>query len=114
MKQLPAPLSTGTTWTIDSKCKVKAQGQEIELRITGSGKVTGRVNTTVGGTSVTAWVIDADIKISSAFGELASQKLNQHYSPAHGVSVFRHVETRTPQGSATSDQKLKSLTPKAS
>ena len=103
----PAQLAVGKTWTSDSTCDVSGN----KLHITGTGKISGRVNVNVAGTTVNAWVVDATIKFSGGGNEV-TETLHDYWDPAHGVNVYRNVQANTGQGSISRVDHLKSLTPK--
>jgi hypothetical protein len=103
----PAQLSVGKTWTSDSTCTVSGN----TLHITGTGKISGRVNVNVAGTMVNAWVVDATIKFSGGGNEV-TETLHDYWDAAHGVNVYRNVQANTAQGSISRVDHLKSLTPK--
>lgn len=111
--QYPQPLANGKTWTVESKCTITTPQGNVTLRISGSGKVSGRVTTSVGGTAVNAWIVETVYKLSTPNGDV-NASAREYFDPVHGLAVYRHVETKTAQGSGTVDEKLKSLTPKAS
>jgi hypothetical protein len=110
----PAQLSVGKTWTADSTCTVpnpQDPSKPITLHLTADAKISGRVSPNVGGTVVNAWVVDAHIKLSTPNGDVDLTE-HDHFDPAHGVSVYRHSESHSSQGSVTRIDRLKSLTPK--
>jgi hypothetical protein len=113
----PGQLKNGTTWTAKSSCDLKQENGSSpgKLSIDATGKVTGKVAVNVGGVAVNAWVIESTIKLTTnvAFGSTTvNVSALSHYSPAHGLDVFRHSQTQSQQGTTTRDEHLVSLTPK--
>jgi hypothetical protein len=113
--ELPSGLAIGKTWNVDSKCALTQDGKPVgaQLRITGNGKVTGRVQTSVGGVPVTAWVVTAALHLTSPQGS-QSIDATYYFDPAHGLRIYKHEETKGDAGSISRVQYLKSLTPRAS
>ncbi len=115
----PPSLTVGTTWNTKSSCQLKnSQGvSQGELKLDGTGKVTGKVQFAVGSTSVNAWVIEATIKLTTTVTGFGSQTATvtskDYYDPTRGLDVYRHSEGTSEQGSVTRDERLTSLTPKA-
>lgn len=116
----PPSLKVGTTWTAKSSCQLKnSKGvSQGELKLDGTGKVSGKVQFAVGGTSVNAWVVEATIKLTTVvtgFGtQTATVTSKDYYDPTRGIDLYRHYEGTSEQGgSVTRDERLTSLTPKA-
>ncbi|HUR78705.1 MAG TPA: hypothetical protein VMZ22_12220 [Acidimicrobiales bacterium] len=116
----PPSISVGSQWTADSSCDLKQEGNPAtigKITIKGSGKVSGKVVVSVGGTSVNAWVVEGDITLTfdvTGFGSGTTHvKSKDYYDPAHGVDVYRHAESTSQEGTETFEQRLVSLTPKS-
>ncbi len=59
----PRPLRADSSWSWDSKCRSRVQGQEADFHFTGQARVTEAVRATVGGRQVSAWRIQSTAKI---------------------------------------------------
>lgn len=59
----PRPLRADSTWSWESRCRSRVQGQEADFRFTGQARVTEAVRATVGGRQVSAWRIQSTAKI---------------------------------------------------
>jgi hypothetical protein len=106
----PAQLTVGKTWNVDSSCTIQTPQGNANLHVAGTGKISGRVQVSVGGTNVNAWVVDATIHVDAP-GQTVDQTVHEYWDPAHGVAVYRNVKASTAQGSVTRVDRLKSLTP---
>lgn len=115
--EYPSGLAVGKTWSVDSSCSLPQGGK---LRVTGTRTVTGMTQLVIGGTTLTAWVID-DLQeqfVTTAQGNAhITSKGVQYFSPAHGLAVYEKAtvsatgfETRQPE---TVEVRLQSLTPAA-
>ena len=76
------------------------------------------MTTSVGGTSVNAWVVEGTITLVATIPSFGKQTTHiserGYYDPAHGIEVYRHTVASGDNGaSSTSDEKLTSLTPKS-
>lgn len=114
----PPTLKMGTEWTSKSSCDLKdARGVKLgTIDVDGSGKVTGRVAVSVGGTTVNAWAIEGTIVLTTETGfgnSTQTIKQRSYYDPTRGLSLFRHTEATSAQGNFTRDDRLVSLTPKS-
>lgn len=48
----------GGTWTVDTSCSDTATGLEVDIALTGSGRIVGYEDIEVAGATVTAWVVE--------------------------------------------------------
>jgi len=109
--EFPAQLSVGATWKADSKCTVTTPNGNTTLHLTADAKVSGRVQTVIGGATLNCWVVDAHIVLDTGPNGSVDLTEHDHFDPAHGINVYRHSESKSPQGSITRVDHLKSITP---
>ena len=93
-----------------------AAPRRVKLGLEAAAKGAGRMLANGGGTNVTAWRIEATVKLTATvtgFGSTAfTVNQRDYFDPARGVDLYRHSVSSSPQGSVTRDDKLTSLTPK--
>ena len=119
--EYPPDLSVGKSWNADSSCTAQTGFGAITIHATATRKVTGRVTTTIGGTSLTAWVVDSTLILkftkpapAPVNGEV-DESSHAFYDPTRGIEVY---DKSTSKGSGdfaypetTTERQLKSLTP---
>ncbi|HVT78703.1 MAG TPA: hypothetical protein VHD87_16810 [Acidimicrobiales bacterium] len=116
----PADIHVGSQWSGSSTCDIKnnAGVKYGTIKLDSTGKVTGKVAATVGTTTVNAWSVEGTITLTATVPSFGSQTthINErgYYDPAHGIEVYRHAEVSNGANNVTTDEKLSSLTPKAS
>jgi hypothetical protein len=109
--EFPAQLSVGAKWKADSKCTVAGPNGNTTLHLTADATVSGRVQAVIGGATLNCWVVDAHIVLDTGPNGSVDLTEHDHFDPAHGINVYRHSESKTPQGSVTRVDHLKSITP---
>lgn len=106
--EYPLPLATGKTWKIDSSCTVTANGQQITVRRTGDFKIVGARSVDVGGTRVSAWVVESSQNVQ--FGPRAQRTEEVvHFAPEHGLVVYEKSTVKTSEGERSEEIRLQSL-----
>ncbi|MEY2471376.1 MAG: hypothetical protein QOK28_705 [Actinomycetota bacterium] len=122
LENYPADMHVGAQWSGSSSCDIKnSKGVKFgTIKIDAAGKVTGKVAATVGSTTVNAWAVEGTITLTfdiPSFGSQTTHIIERgYYDAAHGIEVYRHTEATSSGGgqSVVRDEKLTSLTPKAS
>jgi hypothetical protein len=121
VQNYPADMHVGATWSSSSSCDIKSSaGAKFgTLKLDTTGKVSGKVSTSIAGPAINAWVVDGTITITATIPSFGTQKshVSEHgyYDPAHGIELYRHTEATSEGGSGEKivrDDKLTSLTPK--
>jgi len=113
-----AKLAIGSTWNVDSSCDL---GSGAKLRVVGSRKIIGAVQFNVGGTKLSAWVIDEKEKLTVTAPGRPESNVNStstnYYDPVHGLTVYAKATTEASgafeQPKTTTETYLTSLTPKS-
>lgn len=116
--EYPAGLAVGKSWSVNTSCTLPTGGK---VTVTGTRKVTGIVNYVVGGTTVTAWVIDETQKQTAQTpqGNVVIDQTGFHYwDSAHGLVAYQKATVTASGGMkqppTTVEIRLVSLTPKTS
>ncbi len=120
--EYPPTLSVGATWSADSSCTASTGFGSINIRAVATRKITGRVQTKIGGASVNTWVVDSHLNLTFNGGPPAApvngsveETSISYFDPTRGVEVY---DKSTSEGKGdfqydkmTSERQLKSLTP---
>jgi hypothetical protein len=101
------PLSTGSSWAVDSTCRTTVGGIDTTLVLTGSGRVVGTAMVTFAGAQVPVWQVERDRKTeidATLDGERLRQQTHEQgtflIDPVRGV-VMRSDVTITLEGEET-------------
>ena len=60
VEETPSGLAIGRAWTLEGSCQFTVFGQQVNLHLTGTGKVTGKERVSVGGVSVNVWDVTSN------------------------------------------------------
>lgn len=115
--EYPSGLAVGKSWSVNTSCTLPTGGK---VTVTGTRKVTGIVNYVVGGTTVTAWVIDETQKQTAQTPQgniVIDQKGFHYWDAARGLVAYQKATVtasgQMQQPSETVEIRLVSVTPKA-
>ena len=90
----PRPLRADSTWSWDSRCRSRVQGQEADFHFTGQARVVEAVRANVGGRQVSAWRIQSTAKIEitgsyqgQPFTVVVDITSDDQFAPQQGIVV---------------------------